>query len=410
MADLPLLSPEEAVRIGLKNNFSLSLARDQADLATLNRQTGVGPFLPTASASASHSGEFDGDTDPRTTIGAGVNLQIFNGFQSWFAYRRLQAQENAAALRERIAVEAAIEEILGSYYGIVLQKRQLEAIREMLEVSAERARLSQARHEVGAGSRLEQLQSLADLNADSSALMNGEIALREAMIRLNLQMGRSAEILFDVPDSIPVESGLPVESLRAGIPERNPVLLEARTQRIASELSLNEARGLRLPAVQGGVSYSTAPDALNASPVTGTDRIQYSVGVSVPLFDGLRARQATGGARIQLRQQETVLRQREYEVLADFAEAEARYLSGLRQIGLEERNLEVAILQAEAARERFQVGASSPLEFRDAQRRLLDAHSRLASARRSAKQSELALKRLAGVLAAPVPHSQETVE
>jgi outer membrane protein TolC len=89
---------------------------------------------------------------------------------------------------------------------------------------------------------------------------------------------------------------------------------------------------------------------------------------------------------------------REAEVRAEFEDAAQRHALGLRQVALEDRNLEVARLQAEAARERYRVGSASPLVFRDAQRKLLDAQSRLISARRDAKAAELALKRLAGVL------------
>jgi outer membrane protein len=381
--------------------------RDETALATLNRQTGVGPFLPTASASANHSGTFESGNPPRTTVGVSANLELFNGFRSAFAYRRLKAQESAAGIREQAAVETTVESILSSYYAVAQQKRQLAAIQDALAVSEERARLSRARLEVGAGSRLDQLQSQADLNADSSALMSQETVLREAKMQLNALLARDAATAFDVPDTIPVESGLPLGAWRAALPERNAAIREARAERKASELSVKEARGARLPTVNGGLGYSVSPEALNSeaaleSTGTGSDAVTYSLSLSLPLFDGLRTRQSVGASRIGLRRQETALRQTEQETRADFAEAEGRYVSGLRQIALEERNLEVARLQAEAARERFRVGASSSLEFRDAQQRLLDAQGRLASVRQTVKQSELALKRLAGMLATPV--------
>jgi outer membrane protein len=400
----PVLTAEEAVRLGLENNFALALVRSQTDLATLNRQTGIGPFLPTASADARYSGRIDSGSPSQTTVGVSANIQLFNGFQSTFAYRRLKAQETAATLRQDAAVENTVESILTAYYGIAGQKLQLNAIREALLVSEERAKLARARMEVGAGSRLEQLQSQADLNADSSSLMSQETALREAKIQLNGLLARDAGTDFDVPDTIPVEAALPLENWRATLPERNNSIREARIQRRAAEFSVSEARGGRLPSVNAGLSYNTAPEALNsqATASNGSDAVSYSVSASLPLFDGLRTRQSVGSSRIALRQQETSLRRTEQETRAAYAQAAGRYESGLRQIALEERNLEVARLQAEAARERFRVGSSTSLEFRDAQQTLLNAQSRLATVRQTVKQSELALKRLAGVLASPV--------
>lgn len=399
---LPLLTAEEAVRLGLENNYALSLVRDQTALAVLNRQSGVGPFLPTASASASRGGELGTDTPARTTVGVSANLQLFNGFQSTFAYKRLKTQETAATLREEASVESTVESILSAYYEVARRKLELAALREALAVSQERANLADARQQVGAGSRLDFLQAQADLNADSSALMSQENTLRETRFRLNGLLARNPATPFDVPDTIPVESGLALEAWRTTLADRNLTMREARAQVRASGFALKESRGAYLPSLSGGLGYNTAPEALNTAPVSGSDAVTYSLNLSLPLFTGLRTRQSVGSSRIALRQQETGLKQVEQEVFTDYAQAEGRYRSGLRQIALEERNIEVARQQAEAARERYRVGAASALEFRDAQQRLLDARVRLATVRQTAKQSELALKRLAGVLATPV--------
>jgi outer membrane protein len=405
-SSLPVLTADEAVRLGLQNNYSILLARDQRDLAASNRMAGVGPFLPTASASATHSGELSPGSGSQTSAGASVNLQIFNGFQSYYAYQRLKTQESAAGLQEQLAVENTLESILTSYYAIATQKRQIAALRDLLAVSRERAALSDARLQVGAGSRLEQLQSQADLNADSSSLLSQEISLREAKVQLNQLLAREPGAAFDVQDSIPLETALPVDAWRGGLLESNTTLREARLQKSASESLVREARGGYSPTVSAGLAYRTSLDSLvnggGVGTVTGSDALTYSVSLSIPLFDGLRTRQSVVGSRIGLRRQETLLRQQEEAVRANFAQAEGRYALGLRQIALEEGNLEVARRQAEAAQERFRVGSSSALEFRDAQQKLLSAQSRLATARQSAKQSELALKRLSGTLVAPV--------
>jgi outer membrane protein len=402
-----LLTPAEAVRLGLQNNFSLALARDQSEIASNNRFAAIGPFLPTASASASHSGMLHPEHTSSNSAGASVNLDLFNGFQSYYAYQRLRDQESAAGLQERNAVETTLESILSTYYSIATQKRQIAALREVLAVSRDRAALAEARLGVGAGSRLEQLQSQADLNADSSSLLSQEIALRESKVQLNQLLARDPSQDFDVEDTIPVEAGLPVQAWRATLLENNTTVREARLQKSSSEYSLREARGAYLPGVSAGLAYRTSLDSLGGgvSAVTGSDAVTYSVNLSVPLFTGFRTRTQVANSRIGARRQETALRQTEESTRAAFAQAEGRYALGLRQIALEEGNLEVARRQAEAARERFRVGATSPLEFRDAQQKLLSAQSRLAAARQSAKTSELALKRLAGVLAAPAPET-----
>jgi outer membrane protein TolC len=369
-------------------------------VAAYNRQGGIGPFLPELGASANHGGTF-GEDDARTTVGVSAGLLIFDGFQSYHGYKRLKAREEGARLQERLAVESTVEDVLTAYYGIALQKRRLESIRELLAVSAERAKLAQARMEVGAGSRLEQLQALSDLNADSASWLAQEATLREAKVGLNALLGRGPGIDFDVLDTIPLDADLPADALRKELAEGNTALRAARLDRSAARSGLKEAQAGYWPDLNASLRYSTAPEALNdpATPGVGNgDGVTYGLSLSVPLFDRLRTRTGVGNARLGLRQAETRIRQRETEVEGEFERALARHASGLRRVALEEGNLEVASLQAEAARERYRLGASSPLEFRDAQTRLLDSKTRLASARQETKAAELALKRLSGRL------------
>ncbi len=400
----PLLSVEEAVKIGLENNHAIVISRDQVETATLNRQTGVGNFLPGVSASANQSGTWNHPT-PRTSVGASLNWLIFDGFQSYHGYRRLQTAEQAASFQDQAVVEGTLEGILAGYYDIVRVKLRLDAITELLSVSEERARLAQALLEVGSGSRLEQLQALADLNEDSSAFISQQQALLESKVRLNQLLARDVSVDFFVSDSIPLEFALPLEQWKAGLTEQNSVILTARANRKASELGVRQARGGYLPNFSGSVGYGITPDFLNTQPggIGSEGAVEYRLSLSIPIFNRFQTRREIGTARLGLRQEETRLQLREEEVRGEYEQAVHRHTTGVRQVNLEERNLEVARLQAEAAQERFRVGASSPLEFRDAQRRLLDAQSRLAAARFDTKRSELALKRLACVLVQQAP-------
>jgi outer membrane protein len=399
----PLLTPEDALAIGLKNNPSLSIARDASAIATLNRETGIGPFLPDLNATARHGGEIGRGTG-NTSLGLSSSLLIFDGFQTWNGYKRLQVREEGARVEERLAVETAVEDILAGYYGIAQEKRRLESIKELLAVSEERARLAQARMEVGAGSRLEQLQALSDLNADSASFLSQQVALKDAKSHLNALLGRTASEDFDVLDTIPLEPSLPAEDLRKALKDGNSQLRLARLDRKSAERGLEEARGGYWPSLNAGLGYSTTPEALASDEEDlREDGVTYSLSLSVPLFNRFRTRQAVGNARLGLRQADTRIRQRELEVEGEFERALDRHAMGIRRVTLEERNLEVSMLQAEAARERYRLGASSPLEFRDAQTRLLDSRSRLASARQETKNAELALKRLAGQLVKEAP-------
>ncbi len=390
-----LLSLDEAIRLAVDRNFGLSLSRDQSQVAANAREGGRGAFLPSASANVATKGPLEGGS-PTTTVGASADWEIFNGFRDRNAYRRLQSQEKSASLQERLDLESLLETVLVSYYDIVQAKQRLQSIAEVMAVSGDRARLAQAKLEVGAGSRLEQLQALADLNQDSSSWLDQNLSLERSKVRLNQVLARDAAEEFDVADSIPLSDTLPIEAWKSGLLDRNTSVALTRAQKDAANAGLAEARGRWLPSVQANVNYSAQPSALNAG--VGYDGGGYGISLSLPLFDRLATPTTVKQALINLRSGTTRVAQAESQAAADFEVARRQYASDRRRIALEARNLEVARMQAEAARERYKLGASSPLEFRDAQTRFLDAAGRLITARQSAKQAEAALLRLSGDL------------
>jgi outer membrane protein TolC len=393
------LGPDEAIRQAVERNFGLSLSHGQRESAAAAREGGAGQFLPSASASAGVNGSFSGDA-PTTSLGASADWVVFDGLRNVNGYRRLKAQERSAGLQERLDLEDLLETVAVSYYDIVQLKQRLHAIELQLSASSDRARLAQAKLEVGAGSKLEQLQALADLNQDSSTWLDQTLALRSAKVRLNQELARDPALEFEVADSIPLDPALPLDAWRKELGERNAAVAYARAQKGAAEAGLAVARGRWFPTLSANVAYATTPDALNEEGAIGRDGASYGVKLSVPLFDRLATPVAVKQARIEARSGATRVAQAESQAAADFEVARRRYELGMTRIGLETRNLQVARLQAEAAQARYKLGASSPLEFRDAQTRLLDAEGRLITARQSAKQAELALRRLAGRLVA----------
>lgn len=402
---LDTLPLDSALRIAVERNFDLSLAHDQREAAAAAREGGKGVFMPSASADLSTSGSFEGGS-PITTAGVSASWVLFDGLRNWNGYRRLRAQSRAAAVSERLELETLLETVMVAYYDLVQLKQRLAAIGDLLAVSGERAKLAQAKLEVGAGSKLEQLQALADLNQDSSTWLDQNLALERAKVRLNQLLARDAALDFNVADSIPLADEPPMDEWRATLSDRNAGVALARARKTAAAAGLDEARGGSFPKLGASVSLSGFPEALNADGVSG-DRSSYGFTLSVPLFDRFSTRTAVKQAHIDLRSGHTRVAQAEAQAAADFEVARRQYALGRRRMSLEERNLQVARLQAEAAQERYKVGVSSPLEFRDAQTRLLDAEGRLITARQSAKQAEAALQRIAGVLVRPAATASE---
>lgn len=391
------LTLEEAIQKAVEKNFDLSLARDRTEIAANALRGEAGSFLPALEATATHAGTLWRDSTG-TTLGVSADWIVFNGFQNYHGYRRQAFLEQSVRLEERQSLESLLETVVAAYYDIVQLKQKRAALHHLLAVSRERAVLSQARLDVGAGSRLENLQAQADLNADSSAYLDQGLALAQAKVRLNGVLARVPSLDFDVADSIPLAARLPLEEWCKGLDVNNSSIAAAKLRRSAAISALAAARGRWLPAVRTSLSFGAGSEKFQNDGFRDRNDWSYGVGLTVPLFDRLGTPTAVRNAKVEARSEETRLSQVASQVAVEFEQARNQYETSTLRIALEQDNLQVARQQADAAKERFRLGVSPSLEFRDAQTRLLEAEGRLISARQSAKQAETTLQRLAGYL------------
>ncbi|MCI5044273.1 MAG: TolC family outer membrane protein [Aquisalinus sp.] len=106
MPELPE-SLDEAMAIAQANNPQLLAARAQLEAAEYSLKAARGLLSPTVTANARYQyaeGQFiDGDTSENSSIGAQINIPLFNGGQNYSAIRQARASEKA----ERFSLDAA---------------------------------------------------------------------------------------------------------------------------------------------------------------------------------------------------------------------------------------------------------------------------------------------------------------
>jgi len=99
---------------------------------------------------------------------------------------------------------------------------------------------------------------------------------------------------------------------------------------------------------------------------------------------------------VQQYNQQYVLQQFEIQMKSDIYRSYNVYTNTKRLLEIEKNNFEVAVENSDIALERFRLGITSYLEFRDAQVNRLQAENRLIEALYNIKESEIELMRLAG--------------
>jgi outer membrane protein TolC len=155
-----ILSPEEAVRIALENNYDIRIAQGDADIAHLNNTKGNAGMLPnvnlvvnenfTLSAfqqKLANGNEFVSSGAPFNAANAGVQLAwtVFDGRRMFIAKNRLEQTDALGQLNMKNSVQTTAANILAAYYDITRSRMQEKALQEVIALNEERLRIAEAR-------------------------------------------------------------------------------------------------------------------------------------------------------------------------------------------------------------------------------------------------------------------------
>lgn len=410
-----ILTLQDAVRIGLENNFSIKIARNEAQIAANNATLGNSGFLPRIDASGartfsvndSRQQRADGRVEDKkgansnsTTAGVSLNWTIFDGLNMFISYARYKEFSAVGLINAKAGTEDRIASIMSAYYNIVSIEQSINAIKNAIGISEERVRIAEDKLSIGSGSKLELLQAKVDLNADRSSLLRQQQNLSNAKISLNQLLGRNPSTEYIVKDTIVMEQKINREDITPNVRENNTELLTAERNRNIAALNLRGIKSQWFPKINAFVNYNYSKSTSEAGLllVNESRGFNYGLNFSFPLFEGFNTRRQIENARISLINSELQLSDITNRVEANLEQQFSNYSTGLEILQMEEENYDVARQNAAIALERFRLGSYSAIELREAQRAFLDAQSRLVSAQFNAKNSEIELLRLSGSL------------
>ncbi|GAA4310834.1 TolC family protein [Compostibacter hankyongensis] len=406
---------DNAIAIGLKNNYDILMARNQADISANDYHYAFGAFLPTLSASASRTWSqtqinqkySDGRAQNKSNTksdnldaSADLNWTLFDGLKMFATRDKLKAIVASGELSFKNQVVNTIAGIITTYYNIVQQKQQLQAISEQMSISEERVKIAANKFQSGLGSKIDQLQAQVDLNAQKAAYLQQQTAIAESKASLNQLIAMPADRDYAVADSIPVNRSLTYDSLRGTVFEQNPGLLLAKNDITVSQLTLKELQRSRLPTISFNSSYSFSRQNSGAGFFLFNQNkgLQYGFSAFVPIFQGFNQTRQIKDARLDIAYRELNLQNTRSQVDVALLNSFKEYDYYRKALALEEENLGVAQENVKVALEAFRQGQTSSLEVKEAQQGLADATYRLISARYNVKVSETALLQLKGDL------------
>lgn len=406
---------EEAIAIGLKNNFSIQIANNDSKIAENNNTLGNAGFLPNVNLNSGLrenissgiikdkngvSTQSDNQHTGTTSMGVTLDWTLFNGFGMFIKKEKLGLLQTLQAISMRATIENTISEIIISYFAVVQLKNSIQVLQNAINFSNSRYDLTRKKLQIGTTSELAFLKSSTDLNADSAAFLRQKVALDNAKSKLNALLVLGVDNVFDVSTSIQFDKILEYSTLKQILPEVNSQVNIAKQGVDISLLDYRLTHAPKYPQLgfftdynwsRSNYNWGSSSSAQNNGPVIGLN-------LSIPVFDGFNKKRLSGNALIEAEssklEYEQVLRNTE----AMLWQVNNEYKNNLKLVILETANLEVAKHTAKISFERFRVGEMSDYELRQIQLSELEAENSLIVAQFQAKKSETELLRLSGKL------------
>ena len=414
----PLLTLEEALKIGLKNNYDIQMARNDAKIADNNKGIGLAGFLPTLDAAGGYavidnnqevdlpSGETDTDID-NWSAELTLSWTLFDGF-SMFANRdRYNELARKGEYDARARIENAVVNITDAYFSLVRQQQLLQSARELRDVSGTRLEREKVRHDIGGATSTDLLNAQVSYNSDQTSLLNQELQVTVARQQLNILLGREPSTEFAVVEEIPlVNIDLTYDEILDRALEYNSGLKSAELSRSISRRQVQMARSAFLPRLSFFTNYEYTDQTTNSDAGAypgldiGTRTTSTTVGLNLTfnLFNGTQDKIDLQNARIEANNRELELRNARNQLTGQVREAYETYKKRMEIVAMEEQNIVAARQNLQLQQDKFRVGSATSLEFRDAQVSLNQSQASLIQARYQARISKLLLEQLMGAL------------
>ncbi|MBN2105827.1 MAG: TolC family protein, partial [Deltaproteobacteria bacterium] len=412
------MTVEEAIMIGLQNNYNIRIARNTARIAENNRGRGLAGFLPKLDAAESYrydgvnentgSPASFGNSDTRLwTSDIQLSWTLFDGFRMFADKRRYDELARAGTSQSRDQIESTVVSIMASFFNLVQQQQLLDVALTNRDISRVRLDREEIRQELGGASSTDILNARVDFNKDQSTLLDQELVVTIARNDLNILLARDPLDPLNVVQDIQVEPlKHSFDELLAMARDRNSTLRTARYNQNASEENVRIAKSAFWPRVDLSGIYGYSDRSLfgrDVGPMADRNAHAINAGVglvmSFNMFNGDIDRINLQNSRIESINSMLNVRDIENRIAGLMQEKYTTFLKRMEKLRLEEQNLDTARLNLERQKERYATGASDSLDFRDAQVNYAQAQVRLIVARYDARIAQLEVEKLTSRIA-----------
>jgi len=406
---------DDAIKIALQNNYSIKLIKISGEIADNNASIGNAGMLPTLNVNAnlgassndsklelSTGQSIDKKDNKSNNLGASAELNwtLFDGFAMFINYNKFNVLKDLSNTEIQFAIENTIYTLISLYYEALKLQLDLKSLNSNMQISRERLEKQKYRAEIGAGLSIEVLRAQVDLNRDSSAILQTNLALSNLKRNINYIIGQQLNTEFILDENINNFELFTLEYITESASKKNTSINNALINKQISEYDYKLIKSLRYPRIIFNTTYGTSKMTADAGMLTLNQNTGLSVGLmmSLNLFNGFKN-------NIQLQNMilskemtdykyEDIKNQINLEIYNTYDE----YIKRISIYELEKFNLITAEKNFIRSEELYASGQITSIELRDAQLNLLRSQNSINNALYQLKISEAELKHLAGLL------------
>ena len=369
------LSLSSALERALENNYGLIISRADRDIASINNNPGNAGRYPTVGFDASENSSYDlrGETwSNRFNAGVGLNWVLFDGFRVTITKGKLEDLENLSEGRLGVMIESTIEDVILSYYNVLLQQEELKVLRSVMELSEDRYNYEEERKALGGSITYDVLQAKNTWLTDKANFMSQEVALRNAVRSLNFMIGEQPVVTWNFTEAFEADtSEYRMADLLEKMTSSNQSLKNQYTSLLLAEKETSLKRANYSPTLSLGagvdLNESWTATGTGSTFITGSLSPYSNLRLSYDIYSaGVRRRSVEVArineevARIQIREMKHALTNELFNLM-DYYQVRTELLK------VAEENLAAAELNLSISEEKYRSGVINSFNYRDIQ-------------------------------------------
>ena len=422
------LSLDEAIQLGLANNFDIRLARADLDVARNNDDYALTGKPPVISLGLSPGVSYRNTSNPASIVASSsiltynvsptsnLNWTLFNGGRVEISKERLGQLAELSEAQLQLQVENSIAGIVAAYYGAVVQQEQLGVLERVLGLSRDRIEYQRVRAEFGQAGLFNELQARDAYLSDSTNLVlqraNYRVALTNLLQRMGAEdLGPAIELTTPLridetpPDPAALEQELLAANPQLRVLRLNETLAATNTRLIETEykplVGLNLGGSYDISVATGTQTFDFGGDQPSREqelPGVAARTLAGQLGLSASyvLFDGGNRDVRTQTARLQEITSRLETDAATQQLRTALQNALTQYRNQVEVVAITERLIENAERNIAIAEERFRGGTINSFDYRAIQLSLVNAEFQLLNARLAVKNTETEIARLTG--------------